>query len=164
MRRRLLVGMTLAALVAACRQQPAVAERERAEKVASLSVEPLHVPAPTPKTTLSDDVYCHPEACTQEGFVRVVESVPTALRRVEPEYPAEALANGLEGSAIVEVSVNQHGRVVSACVRSGPAALRPAAAEAAMRWEWSRTRQIPPAEHYCVTATLTFNFKQPKPK
>jgi hypothetical protein len=65
----------------------------------------MYLPASTPPTAPPEDVYCHPEACTQEPFVRVVESVPTALRRVEPEYPAEALADGLEGSVVVEADL-----------------------------------------------------------
>jgi len=162
MRHTVLFGLAAAAVLAGCGAPTEGAGGKGTAGLPSPAAQRTHVSSPAPEANPSDDAYCHPEACRTGGVVRIVESVPTVLQRVKPEYPADALASGVQGPVVVEARVNQHGRVVSACVRSGPAPLRSAAAGAAMRWEYTRTRQVPAAVPYCVTATLTFDFSIPK--
>jgi TonB family protein len=96
--------------------------------------------------------------CTQPKIVRKGGGVfqGNATKRVEPKYPREAKAARIFGSVVVEVTVNQVGRVISARALSGPAELREAAVDAAKRWEFSPTMLS--GWPVMVIGTITFNF------
>jgi TonB family protein len=80
----------------------------------------------------------------------------SATKRVAPEYPEDAKKARIFGSVVVEVTVNEVGRVISARAISGPAELRGAAVDAAKRWEFSPTMLSGwPVK---VIGTITFNF------
>jgi len=80
----------------------------------------------------------------------------SALRRVEPGYPSAAKNNHITGQVIVEITVDECGRVISSHALSGPAELRGAAADAARGWLFSQTKldRIPVK----VIGTITFSF------
>ena len=80
----------------------------------------------------------------------------SATRRVEPQYPRDAIAAGISGSVVVELTVDEAGRVISARAISGPVELRGAAVEAAKRWEFRPTSLS--GTPVKVIGTIKFNF------
>lgn len=80
----------------------------------------------------------------------------SAIKRVEPRYPSEARAAGISGSVVVEVTVDEAGKVFAARTISGPPELREASVGAARGWEFARTTlsKVPVK----VIGTITFNF------
>ncbi|MEK6324135.1 MAG: energy transducer TonB [Acidobacteriota bacterium] len=80
----------------------------------------------------------------------------SATKRVVPEYPPDAQAARVFGSVVVEVTVNEVGRVISARAISGPVELREASVDAARRWEFTPTMLS--GMPVKVIGTITFNF------
>lgn len=78
------------------------------------------------------------------------------VSKPQPVYPASAGAARVKGTVVVWVRVDVDGRVISAVARSGPAALREAAEEAALKATLPPTRLS--GEPVPVTGTLTYNF------
>ena len=80
----------------------------------------------------------------------------TALERVQPLYPEDARRAKISGKVVVEVVVDQCGRVVKASKVSGRSELAPAALVAAEGWRFSPTTKMDvPVK---VIGTITFNF------
>lgn len=81
-----------------------------------------------------------------------------AVYRYNPEYPAMARINREQGAVIVQVLVDETGRVVEArSVGGSPdAALRQAAESAARRWRFTPT--LLSGVPVKVSGTITFNF------
>ena len=84
-----------------------------------------------------------------------------ATYRVEPVYPPQAMAARARGMVVVEVTISEDGRVISARAVSGPAVLRDAAETAAGLWVFKPTMQQGAAVK--VTGTLMFNFMARSP-
>jgi TonB family protein len=80
----------------------------------------------------------------------------SALRREEPQYPAEARQRRVHGLVVVEVTVDICGRVINARALSGPDELRSASVSAARRWRFSPTRLS--GRPVKVIGTIVFNF------
>lgn len=80
----------------------------------------------------------------------------SATKRVEPEYPQDAKKARIFGSVVVEVTVNEVGRVISARAISGPVELRGAAVDAAKQWKFAPTMLS--GMPVKVIGTITFNF------
>lgn len=81
----------------------------------------------------------------------------SATKRVEPVYPPLAKAAHVSGSVVVEVTVDEEGRVISARVISGHPLLKDTAVAAARGWTFTPTRlQGDPVK---VIGTITFNFQ-----
>jgi TonB family protein len=80
----------------------------------------------------------------------------TAVKRVEPAYPKLAVEIRTGGPVVVEVVVDETGKVISARSLSGHALLRKAAEDAARGWRWNPTRLNGVAVQ--VVGTITFNF------
>ncbi|HXU38053.1 MAG TPA: energy transducer TonB [Blastocatellia bacterium] len=80
----------------------------------------------------------------------------SAIKRVEPRYPLQARAAGISGSVVVEVTVDEAGKVFAARTISGPPELREVSVSAARGWEFQRTTlsKVPVR----VIGTITFNF------
>ncbi|MEN3333771.1 MAG: periplasmic protein TonB [Blastocatellia bacterium] len=80
----------------------------------------------------------------------------SATRRVTPAYPPAAKAAGVSGAVVVELTVDETGKVIRTRVISGPAELRVVAEEAAKGWEFKPTTlsNVPVK----VIGTITFNF------
>jgi TonB family protein len=80
----------------------------------------------------------------------------SAIKRVEPRYPPEARAARISGSVVVEVTVDEAGKVFHARTISGPPELREASVGAARGWEFSRTTlSKAPVK---VIGTITFHY------
>lgn len=80
----------------------------------------------------------------------------TAIRKVQPVYPAIAKAARVQGPVQVQVEISEEGQVTSAVVLSGHPLLRDAAVQAARQWLWRPTLlgNVPVR----VQGVLTFNF------
>ncbi len=83
-------------------------------------------------------------------------AAPTRTKYVSPVYPAEAANARLRGMVIVEVTVNEQGRVANARILRGIAMLDTAALDAVRQWEYEPTllngRPVP----VILTATVDF--------
>lgn len=93
------------------------------------------------------------------GVMRLAPAALSALatRKTSPRYPAAATSARIEGVVIIEVEVDESGRVTSARAVSGNGVLRPAAIEAAKNWLFRPTVvEGMPAK---VIGTLSFNFR-----
>ena len=79
-----------------------------------------------------------------------------AVSATQPVYPV-AQAKGAGGTVVMQIVVSRLGDVISTRAVSGPAELRPAAAQAVRTWRF-RPYLVhgAPAE---VTTTLQFTFK-----
>jgi TonB family protein len=77
----------------------------------------------------------------------------------DPEYPAEAIAAGVEGEVTVRAVVGPHGNVVDASVVSGPPLLREAALDAVGRWRYRPYEQD--GKPVTMATTAIFDFQIP---
>lgn len=78
----------------------------------------------------------------------------------DPEYPAEAIAAGVEGEVTVRAVVGPRGNVVDASVVSGPPLLREAALDAVGRWRYRPYEQD--GKPVAVATTAIFDFQIPR--
>lgn len=80
----------------------------------------------------------------------------SATKRVEPVYPPLAKAAKVSGAVVVEVTIDETGKVIEARAISGHPLLKDSAVEAAREWTFSPTQLsgVPVK----VIGTLTFNF------
>jgi periplasmic protein TonB len=100
-----------------------------------------------------------PSAAVAENSVRVGGDVkpPKLASTVLPVYPAIARSSGIEGSVVVDASIDTTGSVIATKVISGPVMLRQAAVDALRRWKYSPAtlNGEPIAVH--ITVTLKFS-------
>jgi VWFA-related protein/TonB family protein len=82
-----------------------------------------------------------------------------AILLPKPVYPAAARNNGTGGTVIVEVLIDENGKVVSAHAVSGPSMLQPAAVQAARQAKFSPT--ILSGQPMQVQGTITYSFVRP---
>lgn len=82
----------------------------------------------------------------------------TVVKRVDPIYPEIAKAANASGNVVVEIVVDEAGKVVSARALNGHPLLRSAAVDAARQWQFTPTQLS--GEPVNVIGTLTFNFAQ----
>jgi TonB family protein len=80
----------------------------------------------------------------------------SAIRRVEPEYPSEARRRRVSGQVIVEVLVDECGRVIDAKTLKGHADLLDVSLKAAREWRFTRSKLS--GRPIKVIGTITFNF------
>jgi len=82
-----------------------------------------------------------------------------ATKRVEPTYPEASLKNNVTGRAVVEILVDESGKVTEAKVKEAPDQLTgQAVVDAAQQWEF----QAPPkvqGRQVCYESTLSFKFE-----
>jgi protein TonB len=81
----------------------------------------------------------------------------SAIKSVNPVYPAIAKAANVSGAVSVEIVINEQGIVSSARAVSGHPLLQSAAVEAARQWEFPPTTLS--GEPVRVIGTITFNFQ-----
>jgi TonB family protein len=97
------------------------------------------------------------------GPIRVGGSVmaPTRIRTVQPAYPAEAKAAGVQGVVIVEAIINEQGRVDNVRVLRSVPPLDQAAIDAVRQWEYTPTllNGLPVA--VVMTTTVQFTLESP---
>lgn len=110
--------------------------------------------APTPETT---DAAESPEP---PKFSRVAAGPLNgkAINRPQPNYPPMARAAGVEGAVVVEVAVNEVGKVIRARAITGHPLLRDSAVRTARDWTFSPT--LVDGAPVKVVGTITFNFRK----
>jgi TonB family protein len=85
------------------------------------------------------------------------ELIPAkAVKKAEPVYPAFARNAGISGSVVVEITIDEKGRVTKAEAIAGPLQLRQAAIDAAKRWEYQPATTD--GRPMVSTTRITFNF------
>ena len=78
------------------------------------------------------------------------------LKKVEPEYPAEAMTNYVAGDVKIDAIVDEGGHVKEMKVLSGPAVLQDSAMKALKKWQYApATRGGKPTVSH-VNATVQF--------
>ncbi len=101
-----------------------------------------------------DEAHCHPVGGEHVVTGGLVEG--HALERPAPEYPAIARVARASGPVVVQMVVDEEGKVVAAQVVSGPTLLRAAALKAAREWRFTPT--LLDGHPVKVTGTVTFTF------
>ena len=82
-----------------------------------------------------------------------------ATKRVKPVYPKESLKNGISGKVIVDILVDEHGKVPEAKVNQAPDELTgQAVVDAAKQWEFKAPPKIQ-GRQICYSSTLSFMFE-----
>jgi protein TonB len=79
-----------------------------------------------------------------------------AISKPQPPYPAIARAARASGAVVVQVTVDESGKVISAHAISGNPLLQQAAVQASYGWRFSPT--LLTGQPVKVTGTITFNF------
>jgi TonB family protein len=79
-----------------------------------------------------------------------------ATLRIEPEYPMAAKRARISGNVVVEVTVDENGKVLEARSLCGPNILAEAAVKAARKWEFTPTQLN--GKPVVVQGTITFRF------
>ena len=92
--------------------------------------------------------------------VRVGESVasPKLLHRVEPVYPTSAVASRVEGTVVVEATVDERGYVQDVRVLRSIGPLDEAAREAVMQWRYSPLRVNDQPAQFILTVHVSFRL------
>lgn len=92
-------------------------------------------------------LHAAPAISTDLQGVTVALNGFTLLHRAPVQYPASARKSGVQGTVIVEATLDDKGTVADARVLSGPAELRRASLESVLQWHFARdaagsTRQV----------------------
>jgi len=107
-------------------------------------------PSDPARTSMSE---MHPGALRVGGDIRE----PRKLVDVKPVYPAEARAADVSGIVILELLINEQGRVADAAILRSVPMLDEAAESAVRQWEFTPTLlDSQPTE---VIMTVTVNFR-----
>lgn len=83
------------------------------------------------------------------------------LKMVQPVYPEEAINKGLEGYVLVEVFINDHGKVEEAWVRkvAGVKSFESASLEAVKQFEFKPIRENGEAQSFWISFLISFKLK-----
>jgi TonB family protein len=85
------------------------------------------------------------------------------LHRSSVVYPREALAHSIEGTVVLELSLDRNGEVAGATVVGGPVELRRAALESVPSWHYSSEMSLPAKVQAAFTFKLTSPLEQGEP-
>lgn len=105
-----------------------------------------------------------PQAATPTPAVKIAGQdvpVPSRKKYVAPEYPADAAAQGIRGIVIVELLVDEQGRVASARVVRSIPGLDEAALAAVRMWEYEPTQVSGKPVTVQLSQSITFALKLP---
>jgi TonB family protein len=116
----------------------------------SRMAEPAEPPPPPPKMKSNS----RPAA-----VVARLDGLPQrdVIKRVKPNYPQDARLRGISGEVIVEITIDDSGKVISGRAISGPLWLRNAAVLAARDWKFSPA--TPTKWPTLDVSRITFNFQ-----
>jgi TonB family protein len=93
------------------------------------------------------------------GVVRVSSGIlqgVLATKKVDPGYPSEAKAAGVDGDVKIRVLISEEGKLIEAEVLSGNELLRSAALNAAKQWAFRKWEKD--GKPVKVESVLTFHF------
>lgn len=112
-----------------------------------------------------DDKPCPGEDDTKypamDDFV-AVERMPELIHQIQPEYPAKAKKQGIEGKVIIKSLIDKEGNTVKAIVAksSGTASLDDAAKKAAMNYRYKPALQNERPVAIWVAFTVDFTLEE----
>lgn len=91
---------------------------------------------------------------------------PQTIQTVNPEYPAEARAEGTEGTTVLRVFINKAGEAgqVEIATSSGDATLDEAARAAVLRWRFKPAMINGMPEGMWVHVPVAFRLVDPEPE
>jgi TonB family protein len=146
---------------------------ERGSSTITVATEKLNVRAPVPTIGSRDPslvIGVSPAATekSKSSSSRIVSGGVLngkAISLPKPEYPAIARAAGASGTVVIQVTIDEEGRVISASAVSGHPLLRSTATEAARSARFSTTFLA--GQPVKVTGTIRYNFAllpRPEPK
>jgi len=129
------------------------------------TVDPMTIaPPPVPAKADSQQLQVPAPVSRSIGPVKEkierVELQPEPIKREKPVYPEAARQAGVFGEVVVEVIVDERGRVLKAKALSGHILLRQAAETAARFWKFRPTTNGEGGPVQTVV-TITFVFRQP---
>jgi len=84
---------------------------------------------------------------------------PSLIHRVEPVYPALAIASQMQGIVILEAIVDEEGRVESVRVLRSPGVFDNAAVEAVRQWRYSPVILNGRPEKFILTVVVSFRLQ-----
>jgi protein TonB len=87
-------------------------------------------------------------------------AAPTLVHRVEPDYPAIAVAAHLEGMVILEATVGIDGKVQEVKILRSRGFLDKAAIDAVQQWQYAPLKLNGVPTPFVLTVTLNFALKQ----
>jgi protein TonB len=79
-----------------------------------------------------------PQAVKDAPGVTVQQDEAKLLHRAPVRYPQEAREKGIQGTVVLEITLDQKGEVTDAQVLSGPQELRKAALESVLQWHYNK--------------------------
>ena len=80
-------------------------------------------------------------------------------RKVKPLYPAESLKSQVSGKVVVDILIDENGKVAEAKVQKSPDALTgQAVVDAAKQWEFEPPPKVQ-GRQVCYLSTLGFRFE-----
>ena len=88
---------------------------------------------------------------------------PTQISKVQPVYPAVALAARVQGIVILEATIGVDGRVTNATVLRSVPLLDQAAIDAVRQWQYTPTLMNGVPTPIVMTVTVSFNLDQGVP-
>jgi periplasmic protein TonB len=133
--------------------------QNQTEQASAQPPSPLGVAAPA--NSELDGVLASAPAPARPSLARIRLSQGVSqgllIKRVEPQYPRNALATHTQGVVQIEATVDKEGHVLNPKVLSGPFMLAPAALEAVRQWRYKP--YYLDGEPVEVQTQITINFK-----
>ena len=99
-------------------------------------------------------LHAAPQAVRDAPGVKVQQDEMKVLHRTPVRYPQDALQKGIQGSVVVEATLDQKGEVTDAQVLSGPQELRKAALESVLQWHYNLDAGVPPKVQIAIDFVL----------
>lgn len=91
-----------------------------------------------------------------------LDTIPTEIYSPQPDYPAEALRQRLEGRVVLRVEIDASGRVVATSVlrSSGHSMLDDAARQAVLQWRFDPPKRLGIAVPTAVAVPVRFQIEE----
>jgi periplasmic protein TonB len=99
-----------------------------------------------------------PAAATPVAPRNLVPAVPTA--QASPNYPELALRARASGSVVLDLQIDEQGKVIKATPASGPTIFYKAAIDAAMKWRYKPASIGGVSVRSQSRVTIDFNLKK----
>jgi len=99
-------------------------------------------------------LHAAPQTVQDSPGVKVQQDEMKVLHRTPVRYPQDALQKGVQGSVVVEASLDPKGVVTDAQVLSGPQELRKAALESVLQWHYNLDAGVPPKLQVAIDFVL----------
>ena len=142
--------------------EAAAPSSDTAEPSSTPSATPTPTPTPTPAAAPTQTPAKPPATTSQPAPKKPLTGGVLngkALVLPKPAYPPAAKRNGATGTVVVEVLIDESGKVISARAVSGPMVLQDAAVQAARQAKFSPTTLS--GQPVQVVGTITYTFSRP---